>query len=240
MISVARGVALIRDRGRAGPVAVLASGGVDSAALLVHLAKGHDRVYPIFVRCGLRWEDAEAAGLRSFLEAVNEPRIAAITLLDEPVADVYGSEHWSVDGPLVPGLDSPDEAVFLPGRNLLLVTKAAVWCRVRSISLLALGSLAGNPFPDSSDSFFEELAQVINRGMVGDLSIIRPFAGLKKVDVLNQSPSLPWHLTFSCLNPDDRGWHCGACNKCSERIRAFQAARIADATEYVSSQTLPT
>jgi len=218
---------------------VLASGGVDSAALLVHLARSYDRVHPIYIRSGLRWEDAELASLSAFLEAVDRPNIAAITVLEEPVADVYGRDHWSIAGPLVPGRDSPDEAVFLTGRNLLLVTKAAVWCRVRSVNLLALGSLAGNPFPDSSTSFFEDLGAVLNRGMAGDLTIFRPFADSSKVDVLHRSPGLPWHLTFSCLNPDARGRHCGACNKCSERTRAFREAGITDSTPYATSQSLP-
>lgn len=225
---------MIGDDGAGGQVAVLASGGVDSAALAVELAGSSGRVWPIFVRFGLRWEAAELAGLRRFLGAVAIPRIAPILVLDEPVADVYGPEHWSVAGPGIPGLDSADAEVYLPGRNLLLATKAAVWCRLRGIDRLALGSLAGNPFPDSSPEFFDRLAGVLNEGMGGRLRIIRPFAGLTKVDVLRRHLGLPWHLTFSCLAPDDRARHCGACNKCSERIRAFDRAGIADPTDYAA------
>jgi 7-cyano-7-deazaguanine synthase len=213
---------------------VLASGGVDSAALAVDLAGRSATVFPIFVRFGLRWEDAELAGLRAFLGAVAHPRVAPVTVLDEPVAEVYGPDHWSVGGAAVPGLDSPDEAVYLPGRNLLLATKAAVWCRVRGVDRLALGSLAGNPFPDSSAEFFDALADVLGRGLDGRLEILRPYAGLAKADVLRRLPGLPWHLTFSCLAPDGRGRHCGACNKCAERIRAFRAAGAADPTDYAN------
>lgn len=213
-------------------VAVLASGGIDSAALAVDLAARHAQVWPIFVRFGLRWEAAELAGLRAFLAEVGSERIAPVTVLDEPVADVYGSDHWSVAGSIVPGLDSADAEVYLPGRNLLLVTKAAVWCRLRSIRLLALGSLAGNPFPDSSDEFFDQLAAVLNQGMNGDLAIIRPFAASRKMDVLRRWPGLPWHLTVSCLAPDAQGRHCGACNKCAERQRAFARAGVIDPTPY--------
>ena len=223
----------IRERDRGGRIAILASGGVDSAALTVELARDHDRVDPIFVRFGLRWEVAELAGLRAFLAAVGNPRIAPVTVLDEPVADVYGPEHWSVAGPVVPGLDSGDAEVYLPGRNLLLVTKAAVWCRLRSIRRLALGSLAGNPFPDSSADFFAALAGVLNRGMEGDLEIVRPYAAGTKDDILRRLPDLPWHLTCSCLAPDEQGRHCGACNKCAERRRAFRRAAIDDPTVYL-------
>ena len=230
---------MIRDIEDGGPVAVLASGGADSAALAVELARAADRVWPIFVRFGLRWEEAELAGLRRFLDAVGDPRIAPIVVLDEPVADIYGPEHWGVGAGPVPGLDSADAEVYLPGRNLLLATKAAVWCRLRGVDRLALGSLAGNPFPDSSAGFFDDLAGVLNRGMDGRLRIIRPYAGLGKADVLRRSPGLPWHLTFSCLAPDARGRHCGACNKCAERIRAFDRAGVPDRTEYARPRPTP-
>ena len=238
-VVILRGVALTGERERGEAVAVLASGGIDSAALTVELAQSHDVVYPIFVRFGLRWEAVELAGLRAFLEALDHPRIAPITVLDEPVADVYGSDHWSLNGSVVPGRDSPDEAVYLPGRNLLLLTKAAVWCRIRSVNLLALGSLSGNPFPDSSATFFEELGSVLNRGLNGHLKLIRPFSESTKVEVLDRSKGLPWHLTFSCINPDDRGRHCGACNKCSERDRAFARAGITDPTVYANHHSSP-
>jgi 7-cyano-7-deazaguanine synthase len=40
-------------------------------------------------------------------------------------------------------------------------------------------------------------------------------------------------LTFSCLAPQGRR-HCGRCNKCAERKRAFRQAGIPDPTKYAS------
>ena len=69
--------------------------------------------------------------------------------------------------PSVPGSETPDEAVYLPGRNLLLTVKAAVWCRLRDIDTLALGSLGSNPFPDSTPDFFQKLESLLNQAMGG-------------------------------------------------------------------------
>ena len=54
--------------------------------------------------------------------------------------------------------------------------------------------------------------------------------------------SLPLGWTFSCVRPilaagpEDRlpggGRHCGTCNKCGERRRAFADAGLTDPTEY--------
>ncbi len=129
--------------------AALVSGGLDSAILCFELLRQFPRVVPIYIRAGLRWEGAEIAALRRFLSAVEAPGLDRLVMLDEPVADVYG-DHWSTAGLAVPDADTPDESVYLPGRNLLLTVKAAVWCRLRGVGTLALGTLGSNPFPDGT------------------------------------------------------------------------------------------
>jgi 7-cyano-7-deazaguanine synthase len=147
-----------------------------------------------------------------------------------PVADLYG-EHWSLTGRGVPGQTSPDEAVFLPGRNLLLLGKAMLWCHLHGVGAVALGSLQTNPFPDATPEFFAALEDVVNRAVHGSVRISLPFAGLHKVDVMHRGRGLPLQHTFSCISPRD-GWHCGQCNKCGERRTAFAEALMVDPTTY--------
>src|SRR6516164_225642 len=99
----------------AAPLAVLVSGGLDSAILLGEACHRHPTVYPLYVRFGLAWEDVELAHLRRFVSALDVPALAPLVPLEMPVADLYGT-HWSITGKNVPGADTPDEAVFLPGR----------------------------------------------------------------------------------------------------------------------------
>ncbi len=216
---------------------VLISGGLDSAILCVEMLHHYRRVVPLYIRSGLRWECAELASLRRFLAAVERPGLDNLVVLEEPIADVYG-DHWSTNGSSVPGSETPDAAVYLPGRNLLLSTKAAVWCRLRKINALALGSLGSNPFPDSTPEFFHDLESLLNRAMDSSLKLIRPFDHLHKIDVVRRGRELPLHLTFSCINPmQDR--HCGVCNKCAERKNGFAAAGIPDLTPYQNDQAPP-
>ena len=210
--------------------AVLVSGGLDSAVLCVHLLRDFSRVFPLYVRSGLRWEDAERTSLGRFLDEVKTVGLEDLVVLDEPIADVYGA-HWSTSGDSVPGSETPDEAVFLPGRNLLLTVKTAVWCRLRDIDALALGSLGSNPFPDSTPEFFDKLESLLNQAVQGRLRLIRPFAQLQKTDVVNLGRELPLHLTFSCISPIEAR-HCGTCNKCAERKRGFRDAGLPDLTKY--------
>jgi 7-cyano-7-deazaguanine synthase len=211
-------------------LAVLTSGGLDSAVLLGEALRERPAVVPLYVRHGLTWEAAELQHLHRFLEAVRAPALWPLVVLEMPVADLY-PEHWSLTGRGVPDADSPDEAVFLPGRNVLLLAKAMLWCQLRGVPAVALAPLESNPFPDATPVFFNDFQNVVNRGIGGMVRVLRPYAGLSKVAVLRRGRGLPLERTFSCIHPVD-GKHCGRCNKCAERRRAFADAGLVDRTEY--------
>lgn len=101
-------------------VAVLVSGGLDSAILLGEIVRECAAVHPLYVRHGLYWEADELRHLGRFLDAIHRPALRPLQVLEMPVADLYGA-HWSITGRNVPDADSPDAAVFLPGRNVLLL-----------------------------------------------------------------------------------------------------------------------
>ena len=213
-------------------VCALVSGGLDSCVMLAELARRYRKVYPIFIRYGLVWETAELQHLRKFLRSAKIPRVQSLTVLDLPVRDLYGL-HWSTSGHNVPHARTPDEAVYLPGRNLLLLSKAAVFCALKKIDTIAVGSLDHNPFPDATAKFFREFATVAGEALNFRVKVIAPFRALPKGKVLRRGKSLPLHLSFSCIAPR-RGMHCGRCNKCAERQQAFLAVNVTDHTKYAS------
>jgi len=214
------------------PLAVLVSGGVDSAVLAGEALGSRPAVQPIYIRTGLAWEGVEFDHLQRFLDAIAAPALRPLVVLDEPVADLYGA-HWSLTGRGVPDADSPDEAVFLPGRNVLLLVKSLLWCHLNGISDIALAPLSANPFPDATPAFFTDFAAVVNRAVGGAVRVLWPYLHLTKMDVLRRGRHLPLRHTFSCIRPK-RGRHCGACNKCAERRRAFDESGIDDPTDYAA------
>jgi 7-cyano-7-deazaguanine synthase len=212
-------------------LAVLTSGGLDSAVLVADLREQGSVVQPIYVRFGLAWEPVEEAHLRRFLDALpSNSGVRPLVVLEEPVAELYGA-HWSVSCEGVPDAASPDSAVYLAGRNLLLLAKASVWCALHDVPAIALGTLHGNPFADSSPEFFEGFGALVELGLSHRLSVLAPFAGMTKSDVVQRGRHMPLAHTFSCIAPRD-GAHCGRCNKCAERRRAFVAVSITDDTAY--------
>src|SRR2546423_14013466 len=126
-------------------IAVLTSGGVDSAILLAESLKSHAPVWPLYIRSGLAWEEAELHYLSRFLGKIACPGLQPLQVLELPVADLYGA-HWSLTGKNVPDAHSPDEAVFLPRRDLLPLAKSLLWCHVHGFAADALAVLRGNPF----------------------------------------------------------------------------------------------
>ncbi len=213
-----------------GPVAVLVSGGLDSAVMLCELARTRGEVFPIYVRCGLPWEDEEQRSLRLFIARVADSRIQPPRVLDFPMGDVYRNA-WYATGQGVPGYADPDERWEIPGRNLILLSKAGVWAALHGVRTLALGILASNPFSDATPHFFTSLEVTLSAALGTCITVLRPLAGMHKDDVVRLGAALPLELTLSCARPI-QGRHCGTCGKCRERIEAFEAAGMKDPTEY--------
>lgn len=213
-------------------LAVLVSGGLDSAILVGEALRNQATVHPLYVRTGLYWEKTESHHLQQYLAAISTPDLQPLQILDLPVADLYG-DHWSITARDVPDACSRDEAVYLPGRNVLLLAKAILWCHLNRVPAVALGSLHSNPFPDATPAFFNAYQNAVNQAVGGLVQVSRPYKGLSKLEVMRRGRHLPLELTFSCLQPAG-SQHCGRCNKCEERRLAFADAGMEDRTAYDS------
>jgi 7-cyano-7-deazaguanine synthase len=217
-------------------VCVLMSGGLDSCVLAWLVSKYARGIHPVYIRTGLLWEAAECHWLERFFSALASPKIQPACILDLPVSDVY-RQHWSLTGQAIPDHRSADGEVYLPGRNLLLLSKATLFCAMNQIPSLAVGTLKGNPFPDATHEFFCQFAAVASLALSFPLKVHTPFSDLSKVEVIELGGDLPLHLSFSCIDPVGLE-HCGCCNKCAERRRSFQAAGMSDQTQYRSLPVL--
>jgi 7-cyano-7-deazaguanine synthase len=212
--------------------AVLLSGGLDSAVLLASEA-AERTVHPVYVSTGLAWESDELAMVERLLTApLFADRVRPLARLEVSVRDVYAPSHWALIGE-PPAYDTPDEDVYLHGRNVILLSKTAVFCATRNLSRISLGPLAGNPFPDATPEFFTALSQALTMGLDHPIEIATPLASLHKPDVVRLGASLqvPFDFTLSCMNPSAQQ-HCGLCSKCRERHDAFAEAGVEDTTAY--------
>lgn len=216
-------------------VAVLFSAGLDSAVLLAHAAREHpaDQVQPVYVSAGLAWEAEERAMADRLLgSGAFGPRVLTLVTLTVDMRDVYPATHWAVRGE-PPAYDTPDEDVYIEGRNVVLLSKTSVFMARAGISLVLIGPLSGNPFPDATPVFFDAMARALSLGLAAPIAIDAPFAAMDKAEVirLGRTLGVPLQLTLSCMQPR-QGLHCGRCSKCRERIDAFREAGGEDPTRY--------
>src|SRR5689334_9180487 len=163
--------------------AVLLSGGLDSAVLVADEAT-RDEVQPIYVSVGLAWEAEERAIVAQFLAAL--PRAAPVrplVSLTVDMRDVYDASHWAITG-RPPEYHTPDEDVYLPGRNVILLGKAGVYCAAAGIGRIVQGTLGHNPFPDATPQFRDAMARALSLGLAHDLQLDAPFANAGKAEVI--------------------------------------------------------
>ena len=188
------------------PTAVLLSGGLDSAVLLADEA-ARGEVQPIYVSVGLAWEAAERAIVARLAGAPprSRPRAAARVARRRHARRVRGDALGVQGRP--PAYHTPDEDVYLPGRNIVLLGKAGVYCAAAGIERLVIGTLAHNPFPDATPEFRAAMARALSLGLAHALPIDAPYADAGKAEVIRRGAALgvPFELTLSCMNPVSRG-----------------------------------
>ena len=119
--------------------------------------------------------------------------------------DVYPASHWAVRGE-APGFDTPDEDVYLDGRNIVLLSKASVFMAARP-------AVAGDAGPARGQSVSRcdaaasstTMARALSIGLAWDVAIETPLAALHKADVIARGAALgvPFELTLSCMQPVD-------------------------------------
>ena len=232
------------EKDEATGTAVLFSAGLDSAVLLADAAS-RGPAWPLYVSVGLAWEAAELETARALLASPPfAGRVPPVAALRFAMDDIYPPTHWAIRG-VPPAYDTPDEDVYLTGRNLVLLAKAGTWCAQHGVARIALGPLAGNPFPDATPEFFAATARALSLGLARPIEIVTPFRALHKDAVIERGFALgvPFALTLSCMNPQtappgnpSHYLHCGACSKCRERLDAFRDVGREDPAGYVDGR----
>jgi 7-cyano-7-deazaguanine synthase len=220
------------------PSAVLLSGGLDSAVLLAEEAR-RGPVWPVYVCVGMAWEAAEQEALKALLAAGPFASVEPLAVLRVDMTDVYPATHWAVTG-APPAYHTPDEDVYLPGRNVVLFGKAAVYAAMHRLDRIVVGTLDHNPFPDATPAFRTAMQSALSLGLNHPLELDAPYARVRKAEVIRRGMALgvPLELTLSCMSPvreRERLIHCGTCSKCRERHDAFVEAGVADSTRYADT-----
>lgn len=218
---------------------VLFSGGVDSTTCLaIAIDKyGADEVLALSVSYGQKHDkELQAAkklaahyGVRFMqLDLAKIFEDSNCSLLQGADADIpkesYSDQLKESDGKPV--------STYVPFRNGLFLSAAASVALSHDCTEIYYGAhsddAAGNAYPDCSAEFNESINRAIYLGSGGQLTVIAPFIGMNKAQVVAEGLRLhvPYELTWSCYEGGEKP--CGVCGTCRDRAEAFRANGIAD------------
>jgi len=174
-------------------VAVLASGGIDSTAVVSFYERLGYSVKCIHFQYGQPSAQSEKSAVTAVAKHFHVP-LRTIDL---------GFEMKK----------SRDE--FL-GRNAIFVLSAAAL--EPTPAHIALGIHSGSPYYDSSQGFIQDCQRVLDGFFAGTVRVEAPFMEYTKKDILSycRRHRLPLNLTYSCVRKN--GPPCGVCPSCMNRV----------------------
>lgn len=125
-------------------------------------------------------------------------------------------------------------SVWVPARNTVFTSIALSYAESIGAEIIIVGwnGEEGTTFPDNSKEYLDKFNELINIGSPNKIRIEAPAIGLDKEEIvkLGIKVNAPMELSYSCYTGRDK--HCGVCESCMRRKRAFENLGITDKVEY--------
>lgn len=146
-----------------------------------------------------------------------------------------------IDVPKTGGVSSEIPVTYVPARNTVFLSVALAWAEAAGAGDLFIGvnALDYSGYPDCRPDFisaFEKLATLATKaGVEGSPFRVRaPLLHLGKAQIALEADRLGLDagLSWSCYDPAPGPAHCGLCESCVLRARAFREAGLSDPTIY--------
>ena len=218
---------------------VLFSGGVDSTTRLALAVEkyGKENVLALSVSYGQKHSrELEAAEkLANYYGVILKKLDLSVIFADSDCSLLQGSTEEIPKESYADQLSKTDGSpvsTYVPFRNGLFLSAAASVALSNGCEKIYYGAhsddAAGNAYPDCSQAFNDAINTAIYVGSGNQLSVVAPFIGMTKAEVVAQGVKLnvPYEMTWSCYEGNDKP--CGVCGTCRDRIAAFRANGIED------------
>jgi 7-cyano-7-deazaguanine synthase len=136
----------------------------------------------------------------------------------------------------IPVTDEFTDEIIVPFRNGVFLSVAVAYAAGIGADTILYGAHASDePFyPDCRREFYQAFQEAARLGTGKPISISSPFSDIPKSGVIREAVRLgvPLDETWSCYLGGPR--HCGVCESCRNRKRAFREAGVRDPTEYAA------
>ena len=125
-------------------------------------------------------------------------------------------------------------SVWVPARNMVFTSIATSFAESIGAEIIIVGWDAEEAatFPDNSKEFLNAFNELIKIGSPENIKIEAPAIDLNKEEIvkLGLEVGAPMEISYSCYSGRDK--HCGVCESCMRRKRAFKKLKVKDLTEY--------
>lgn len=234
---------------------VLFSGGLDSTACLYWAKERYDKITLVSFLYGSKEDQTVRKVNKKFSSLLNtETRIFELPFLAE-FSQIAGSSlsEKSEKLPKISNFNQLDdleitlktaEEVWIPGRNLLFLSIAASLADSTNQPtdiIFGANKEEGTTFSDNTADFVKRMNDSVELGCKGQVVIQAPFVELTKVDIVRFLHENKAKVEFSSSCYQVTEWtaeenpiHCGSCESCQRRKRAYISAKIDDPTKYYS------
>lgn len=126
------------------------------------------------------------------------------------------------------------KSVWVPARNTVFCSIALAYAESINAEIIIVGwdYEEALTFPDNSKEYLDAFNETIKYGSFDDIEIKAPLIEMDKVDIVKKGEEInaPMHLSYSCYVGKEK--HCGTCESCKRRKRAFAKADVVDCTDY--------
>ncbi len=208
---------------------IVLSGGPDSATVAYWAKSQGYTIYPITFNYGqIAYKETESAQkIAKNLGATT--KVIDLSALKEIFSNVTSLCNTNI--PLTSEFSAP---IIVPFRNAIFLAAAVAYAVAVGADKIFYGAQGSDePFyPDCRREFYEAFEKAAQLGTETNITIKAPFSGLKKSEVILEGEKLavPFELTWSCYLDGEK--HCGKCESCVNRKKAFREAEVADPTKY--------
>lgn len=208
---------------------VVLSGGADSATVAYWAKNQGYEVYAISFNYG-QIANKETKSAQKIADKLAVP----IKVVDvSPLKEVFG-EVTSLCNADIPMTSSFSDPIIVPFRNAIFLSIAVSYAVSVGADKIFYGAHGSDePFyPDCRREFYKAFEKASCLGTDKKITIEAPFSGKPKAETIKTGVKLgvPFELTWSCYSGGKK--HCGKCESCVNRKKAFCEADVNDPTMY--------
>ena len=225
----------------------IVSGGLDSVCYAASLAEDYD-IYMLTFAYGQRAKrEIERARYFARVLKAKDHKVIDISFMKS----LYGTSNSLTDSrqKLSEGFE---QNLVVPVRNAIFITIATAWAMSMNAKVVAYGAHTGDipHYPDCRPVFVRAISEALNiaesdsiiSGQRQEITILSPaIMGIDKPALLKTGYKVLGDRAFqtwSCYSDGIRAGggyvHCGKCESCISRKKAFTTAQIEDKTRYAT------